>query len=98
MGKHAGLAHAHDLGQRAYAQAFQPDLRGQAQGRIDNGRFGLLAFLLALGHGAAHGGSAGGFGGEFCDGHGGYKIKRTVVLFCNTLMTMGKPGLLAPCL
>jgi hypothetical protein len=43
VGKHARLAHAHDVGQRADGQAFEPDLRGHAQGSVNNGRLGLLA-------------------------------------------------------
>jgi hypothetical protein len=73
MGEHAGLAHAHDLGQRAYAQAFQPDLRGQAQGRIHDGRLGLLAFLLAFGHGAARHGAREALAGSSVTGMGATK-------------------------
>jgi hypothetical protein len=42
VGKHAGLAHARDLGQRADAQALQPDLRGQAERGVHDGGLGLL--------------------------------------------------------
>ena len=45
VGEHARLAHLRDLGQRADGQAFQADLRGQAQRRVDDGGLGLLAFL-----------------------------------------------------
>ena len=45
MGEHARLAHLGDFGQGADGQAFQADLRGQAQRRIDDGGLGLLALL-----------------------------------------------------
>ena len=48
VGKNARLAHMHDLGQRANAQALQANLRRQAERRINNGRLGLLAFLRAF--------------------------------------------------
>ena len=47
MREDARLAHLHDLGQGTNAQAFQANLGGQAQRRIDNGRLGLLAFVHA---------------------------------------------------
>jgi len=52
VGKHAGLAHLRDFGQGADAQAFQPDLRGQAQSGINDGQLGLLAFCRARPDGA----------------------------------------------
>jgi hypothetical protein len=42
VGEHPRLAHASHFRQRTNAQALQTDLRGQAQGRIDDGRLGLL--------------------------------------------------------
>ena len=48
VGEDARLAHLRDFGQRADRQAFQADLRGQAQGRVDDGRLGLLALLQGL--------------------------------------------------
>ena len=51
MGKHAGLAHVRDLGNRAYAQSFQTDLGGQAKSRLNDRGLGLLAFL----HGTDYG-------------------------------------------
>jgi hypothetical protein len=57
VGKNARLAHARDFGQGANRQTFQANLGGQAQSRIDNGCFGLLAFVQA----ALPGGMAFGF-------------------------------------
>ena len=45
MGEHARLAHAGELGDRTDGQAFQPHVRGQVQGRLDDGILGLLALL-----------------------------------------------------
>ena len=57
VGKHARLAHAGDFGQSTNRQAFQANLRGQAQRRIDDHRLGLLTFdehaAARLGHGQA---------------------------------------------
>jgi hypothetical protein len=47
MREHARLAHLHDFSQCANAQTFQANLGGQAESRIDNGCFGLLAFVHA---------------------------------------------------
>ena len=47
MGKHTRLAHARDFGQSANGEAFQTNLGGQAQGRIDDGGFGLTTFHQA---------------------------------------------------
>ena len=76
MGEHAGFAHAHGLGDGADGQAFQPDLRGHAQGGVDDGRLGLLP-LGQRGRPArrGHNGIESGYG----MGHGNQK--RTIVLF-----------------
>ena len=66
VGEHAGLAHLHDLGQRADGQAFKTDLRGQAQRRIDDGGFGLLTLLQRAAGVGIGTGALGGTG----DGHG----------------------------
>jgi hypothetical protein len=61
------------LGECAYAQTFQANLRGQTQSRIDDGSFGLLAFLHDQANGrafaAVSGDHTGSFDGKFCDGH-----------------------------
>ena len=44
MGKHPRLAHARDFRQSANGQAFQANLRRQAQGRIDDSGLGLTTF------------------------------------------------------
>ena len=49
MGEHARLAHLRDFGQGADRQAFQADLRGQPERRVDDGGLGLLALLQGLG-------------------------------------------------
>jgi hypothetical protein len=77
MGEHARLAHLGDFGQRADGQAFQADLRGQAQRRIDDGRLGLLALLQGRPSRAARG-----LEGSSVTDMGSREIKRTVVLFC----------------
>jgi len=69
MCKHTGLAHAHDFSQRPNAQAFQANLRGQTQGGIHNGRFGLLALVYDSANGM-NGRNAGGFARKFNNGHG----------------------------
>jgi len=72
MGEHARLAHLRDLGHGADRQAFQANLLRQVERGVDDHGLGLLPLL----------GRAGVFGGNGIEGHGWYKIKRTVVLFC----------------
>jgi hypothetical protein len=49
VGEDARLAHLHDIGEGADRQALEPHVRGQAQGRLEDGGAGLLAFLQLAG-------------------------------------------------
>jgi len=74
MGKHTGLAHLGHFRQDANAQAFEADLRRQAQGRINNRLLGLLPFLQHTATARADT-TAGrlGFHGRVGNGHGARK-------------------------
>jgi hypothetical protein len=49
VGEHAGLAHPVTSASAPMLKPFQPDLRGQAQRRVDDGGLGLLALVQHLG-------------------------------------------------
>ena len=90
VGEHARLAHARDFGHGANGQALQADLRGQAQGRVDDGRLGLLAFDE---HAPTRLGGRQAFNvvGGLAVGHG--LQKRTIGLFCTkTTLQNKEPG------